>query len=124
MWVEYNVNPTGKSVGDCVIRALSAVMEKEWEETFLDVCLQGLVMCDMPSANAVWGAYLRRNGYRRKTVPEDCPDCYTVEDFCRDHPQGRYILALSGHVVAAIDGDWYDTENSGNDNPVYYWEKG
>lgn len=76
---------------------------------------------DMPSANHVWGAYLRRCGFVRQIVPNECPDCYTVADFCRDHPEGLFVLAISGHVVAVEDGDWWDTWDSGNEIPVYYW---
>lgn len=56
-------------------------------------------------------------------TPYDCPDCYTVADFCRDHPNGTYILAIEGHVVAVDHGDWYDTWDSGDEIPIYYWEK-
>lgn len=34
---------------------------------------------------------------------------------------GTYILALSGHVVTVVDGDWYDTWDSGGEIPIYYW---
>ena len=78
-------------------------------------------MLDMPSANAVWGSYLRKKGFVREIIPNTCPDCYTVEDFCRDNPKGTYILALSGHVVAVIDGKYYDTWDSGDEIPIYYW---
>lgn len=37
---------------------------------------------------------------------------------------GRYLLALDQHVVAVVDGDYYDTWDSGNEIPIYYWMKG
>lgn len=80
-------------------------------------------MCDMPSSNAVWGAYLRSNGFRVYAIPNYCPDCYTVEDFCADNPYGRYILATGEHVVAVEDGDYYDTWDSGDEIPIYYWKE-
>ena len=123
MWKRYNPNPEGKNVGDCVIRAISAATGKKWDETFVAIALQGYMMHDMPSANSVWGAYLRRCGFTRNVIPDDCPDCYTVADFARDNPIGVYILALSGHVVCLIDGDWYDTWDSGNEIPLYYWRR-
>lgn len=78
-------------------------------------------MGDMPSANHVWGAYLRAKGFTRRIVPDTCPDCYTVREFAEEHPHGTYILALSGHVVAVKDGNYYDTWNSGDETPIYYW---
>ena len=76
----------------------------------------------MPNANHVWGAYLRRKGFKRHSIPETCPDCYTVSDFCRDVPRGVYVLATNGHVLAGVNGDWYDTWDSGGETPIYYWE--
>ena len=36
---------------------------------------------------------------------------------------GTYILALSGHVVCVQDGVIYDSWNSENEIPLYYWVK-
>ena len=123
MWVEYNANPEKKRTTDCVIRALSTILGQTWEETYTDLYYQGLVMREMPSANNVWGAYLRSKGFVREAIPNTCPDCYTVEDFCNEHPEGDYILALEGHVIAVKDGDSYDTWDSSQETPLYYWRK-
>lgn len=123
MWVRYNANPDGRNVGDCTIRALSLALGQSWERTYVELALEGFMMGDMPSANHVWGAYLRRNGFQRRILPDACPDCYTVADFARDHPSGTYLLALDGHVVCLIDGDWYDTWDSGGKIPLYYWTR-
>lgn len=122
MWRKYNANPRGKSVGDCTVRALSVALGKPWAEVYCDIADMGLELCDMPSANAVWGEYLRRCGFRRHIIPDTCPACYTVEDFCIDHPKGTFIVALSGHVVCVKDGVLYDTWDSRNEVPIYYWE--
>ena len=77
----------------------------------------------MPSSNAVWGAYLRHQSFRRYIIPNECPDCYTVSDFCCDYPKGVYVLATGTHVVTVIDGEYYDTWDSGNEVPIYYFKK-
>ena len=122
-YVYYNPNPNGKNVGDCVIRAISKATNMDWESVYTGICVTGYFMCDMPSANCVWGAYLRYNGFVRDVVPNECPECYSVADFAREHPQGTYILALTGHVVCVKDGDWYDSWDSGDKIPMYYWER-
>lgn len=122
-YVRHNENPDGRNVGDCTIRCISRALGQPWEQTYIGLALQGFLMCDMPSANAVWGAYLRSKGFVRQVIPDTCPDCYTVADFAADHPAGTYILALSGHVVCVIDGDWIDTWDSGGEIPLYYWHK-
>ncbi len=123
MWKQYNPNPCGRIVGDCVVRAISKALDKPWNDVYTGITLDGYILCDMPSANHVWGAYLKRNGWRRHLIPDDCPDGYTVADFAADNPEGVYILAISGHAVAVCDGDWYDTFDSGAELPIYYWKK-
>lgn len=123
MWKEYNPNPKELRVGDCTVRALSKVLEQPWEQTYIELCAHGLMKCDIPSANHVWGSYLHARGFERNIIPTDCADCYTVRDFCEDYPEGKYVCAISGHVVAVVDGDYYDTFDSGDMTPIYYWSK-
>lgn len=123
-WHSFNENPDGKNVGDCTVRAISTLIGQSWEETYTELCMQGFLMRDLPSSNAVWGAYLKSKGFRRCIIPEADADGYTVADFCNDYPKGTYLLAISGHVVAVKDGEYYDTWDSGGEIPLYSWEKG
>lgn len=122
-YIYFNANPDNKTVGDCVIRAISFSTNQSWERTYIGIVSTGYAMHDMPSANHVWGEYLRMNGYTRHVIPNTCPYCYTVKDFCRDHTIGEYILATGSHVIAVSNGDYYDTWDSGNEVPIYYWRK-
>lgn len=123
MYQSYNPNPDGARVGDCTVRAISKALGDGWEKTYIMLCIYGFLHHDMPSANAVWGAYLKSKGFRRHVIPDSCPDCYTVSDFAADHPDGTYILAISGHVVAVKDGSYFDSWDSGREIPIYYWQK-
>lgn len=123
MFIFSNPNPIGSYVGDCVIRALSVAMDKPWYEVYMELALQGLLMYDMPSSNRVWNEYLKTEGYKRYVIPSDCPGCYTVRDFCGEHFKGTYILGTGTHVIAVKDGNYYDTWNSGDESPIYYWTK-
>ena len=119
----YQVNPKNKAVGDCVIRALCKAFNENWYTVYTELTFQGYSMCDMPSSNAVWGQYLMNNGYKRYVIPNTCPDCYTINNFCEDNPQGTFILCTGTHVVTAIDGTFYDSWNSGNETVIFYYEK-
>lgn len=121
MWIKYNPNPTGRSVGDCAVRAVAKALGVDWEEAYLMITMNGYAMGDMPSSDSVWGAVLRENGFYRKSIPNQCPDCYTAEDFCRDNPDGVFVLGFGGHVATVIDGDLYDSWNSSQCIPVYVW---
>lgn len=122
-YILFNPNPRRNSVGDCVIRAISKVTNQDWDTTYLGVALQGYMIKDMPSSNNVWGGYLYSKGFNRYVIPNTCPDCYTIKDFCDDNPRGTFLLATGTHVVAVIDGNYYDTWDSGDEVPIYYWRK-
>ena len=123
MWKYHNPNPNGKHIGDCTIRAISTALKKDWESVFMALSVQGFLMADMPSANAVTTAYLKNNGFRRRTIPDDCPDCYTIENFCEDHPKGTFVIGTGSHLTTVIDGCLWDSWDSRNETPVYYFEK-
>lgn len=124
MWVEYNPNPRQKRVGDCVVRAISKALNQSWEDTFIDLTIQAYLAGDLLSSNAVWGAYLKSKGFTRDIVSNDCPECYTIEDFCNEHPKGTYIIGTGTHAVAVVDGDYFDTWRSGSETPIYFYYKG
>lgn len=116
MYKRYNPNPIAARVGDCTVRAISKATGQSWQYTYVQLCLYGLLMSDMPSANSVWGAYLLDLGFSRNMVPDVHGKIYTVSDFAREHQKGIYILALSGHVVAVVDGDWRASGTYGHDD--------
>lgn len=119
----YNPNPHSKSIGDCVVRAISKVMGYSWDQTYIELCIQGYLMKDFGDSNQVWDSYLRGCGFIRKVIPNTCPNCYTIKDFCDDHPYGEYILATGSHVVAVISGDFYDSWNSSLETPILFYER-
>ena len=117
----YNPNPELNRVGDCTVRAVSKALNESWDDAYDRLCAKGFEMGDMPSSDSVWGSVLRQNGVYRMVTPNMCPDCYTVSEFAREHPRGVFVLALGGHVVTVVNGDWYDTWDSGDEVPQYYW---
>lgn len=123
MWMEFKNNPCGRNVGDCSVRAISKALHITWEAAYVILMMNGFSMCDMPSSDAVWGAALRQRGFVRKSIPHECPDYYTAEDFCEDHPQGIYVLGFGGHVATVEDGILYDSWDSSNEIPQFYWHK-
>lgn len=121
MYEWYNPNPIAARVGDCTVRAICKATGRSWERVYNDLCRFGFNMADMPSANAVWGAYLRSLRFNRYVVDPD--RFYTVRTFSEDNKSGTFILALSGHVVCVQNGDYFDTWDCGDEVPVYYWVK-
>lgn len=124
MYIYDNPNPVNKRVDDCVIRALAIIFDEEWLTIYDDLSDLGREMYEPSISNNVWSRYLFDNGFSRFTIPDMCPDnCYSIWQFCIDHPDGEYILATGSHVVAVIDGNYYDTWDSGNEVPIYYFKR-
>lgn len=120
----FNPNPANNLVIDCTVRAISKATEQSWDDTYIGLVVEGYVIKDMPNSNRVWGQYVKRLGFKKFSLPNTCPDCYTVKQFCVDHPRGTFLLATGNHVVTVVDGDYYDTWDSGDEIPVYFWTKG
>ena len=129
MFIFHNENPDKKRTIDCVIRAVSFVTDQDWDSTLVGIMIECIKNHDMPEVNYVWAGYLQKFGFEKHMIPNACPLCYTVKDFCRDHPEGTYLLVIigygseGGHVVAVKDGDYYDIWDSGNEVPTYYWTR-
>lgn len=121
MYKFFNPNPHHLEVDDCVIRGISKVTGQSWDDTSIGVFIQSFIDKNMPSSNSVWNNYLIGMGYKRYIIPDTCPDCYTVCDFCADNPRGTFLLATGSHVVAVVDGDYYDTWDSGDCVPIYFY---
>ena len=121
MFVKWNNNPTSRNVGDCAVRAVSRALNVDWEEAYYLLVKNGYQMGDMPSADAVWGSVLRQHGFYRAAIPNTCPDCYTAKDFCLDNPHGTFVLGFGGHVACVQDGTIYDSWDSSNEIPQFFW---
>lgn len=122
-FILFKNNPRNRNVGDCVIRATSKALDISWDAAYIDLVIQGYMMADMPSSNSVLNAYLHAQGFKKYVIPNDCEDCYSIEDFCRDHPHGIYIACTGTHTVAVIDGDFYDSWDSGDETPIYFYKR-
>ena len=123
MWIKFQNNPAGRNVGDCAVRAISKALDIDWETAYALLVGSAFLMADMPSSDGVSGAVLRRHGFVRESLPETCPDCFTAEDFCKEHPKGTYVLYFGGHVATVVDGDLYDAWDSSHEVPQFFWRR-
>ena len=103
--------------GDCQIRALSKVLNCSWVEAFditIPVCreLQTYTIFDgnhektkeaMEHIGFRYEGISNRKGAKRPTVDE----------FAKEHPTGSYVAKVANHVVAIVDGNYYDTWDCG-----------
>lgn len=122
-FIYYNPNPSGRNVGDCSVRAIAKALKLDWETAYISMVVNGYRMGDMPSSDNVWGTVLKQHGFSRFAIPNTCPNCYTAEEFCNDHPTGTFVLGFGGHVATVHDGDIYDIWDSSHEVPQFYYSE-
>ena len=122
-YVYVNLNPMRRHTNDCVIRAIALVTGMSWEETYMELANQGLALCDLMENNSTWGTYLKEHGWIQGILPNTCPVCYTLKDFCNDYPIGTYLVATGSHLIGVVNSDYYDTTDSGSEIVTYFFRK-
>lgn len=121
-WEYYQPNPIRfDPVGDCTVRALSKALDIDWEKAHVMLDYNSYMMGDISNSNAVMAAVMRKHGFYMATLPDDCPDCYTAEDFANAHPNGTFLLGFGTHVATVKDGVIYDAFDSRELIPIYYF---
>lgn len=119
MYVRFNGNPCGLSIGDCVIRAISIVTGMSRHKVYAGLCLFGYPCTIWGNSNSVWADYLQYLGFKRYTIYGEL----TVSDFAEDHPHGKYIIGTGSHAVAIVNGCIVDSWFSGDEQAKYYFTK-
>lgn len=117
MYEFVNMNPCKKRLGDCVVRALSLALDQSWYRTAIDLCIEGLIQCDIQNSNAVWHTYLLSKGFKKYPIL----DAMTFEEFATTHSDGLYIVATSSHVAVVRDGVLLDNWDSSDEQVSYYF---
>jgi len=123
MYIYYEPNPVRSGAIDCSVRAISKALDISWEKAYAMLSVNGFLMGNIPAADEVWGSILRQHGFKRKLVPNDCPDCYSVAEFCEEYPHGVFVVKSENHVACVVDGDLYDSWDSSDKTVIYYWER-
>ncbi len=113
-------------VGDCQIRAFCKALNLTWVEAFdltIPICreLQTYTIfdCDLDKTKVAmkqlgfsYTGISNKKGSKRPTI----------EQFAKEHPNGRYIVSVAHHAVAVVDGYYYDTWDSGHKSLYGYYE--
>lgn len=110
------------NTGDCAIRALALSTDVEWIKAYDFLVAKGRRDFSTPNdmgfmrqwyveGGAKWTACKTEKGKKRMTALQ----------FAETHPQGRYIIQISNHVCACVDGVIKDTWNCGEKCVVGYF---
>lgn len=123
--------PNGKDLkdkyGDCTIRALSKALSVTWLEAFdlmIPLCREAQVSNIFDAPLDIRKTFLDKLGFTYTGVSNKAGTKRpTVESFCKEHPQGTYILSVVHHEVTAVDGKYFDTWDSGKCSLYGYFTK-
>lgn len=123
VWIEYNPNPDGRRTDDCAIRALCKALGVSWAEASVMLSAKALAMGTTQTNKATVNAVLHENGFRRRALPDTCPDCYTAKMFCMDNPRGLFVVCFDQHIAVVEDGRIFDSWDSTREIPLFYWTR-
>lgn len=103
--------------GDCQIRALSKALNCTWMEAFdkaVRICRteQASMLFSVPVT--IRNRMLDKLGFDYHGISnKKGSERPTVASFAKDHPTGTYICCVANHVVAVVNGRYYDTWDCG-----------
>lgn len=123
-WVEYNPNPNHNTkANDCTIRAYCAAEKLEWDDAYDIACKYGKNLAFMPNDNtAVKRIVEEEFGYTRHKLSKEERGT-TVNDFAIKHNEGTFLVEVARHLVAVINGEYYDSWDSGKKKIRGYYTK-
>lgn len=110
--------------GDCVIRALTKVIGKEWDVIFDELVPIARELQCMPNGQPCYVQYLTEKGFEYQGISNrKGTKRPTVDSFAKTHKNGTYFVTVANHVVAIVDGIYYDTWDSGYKSLYGYWQR-
>lgn len=110
--------------GDCVIRSLTKVLDMEWLQVFDELLPYARELQCMPNGKPCYEKFLKNKGFIYNGISNKKGSKRpTFDRFAKDHKTGTYVLRVAHHLVAVVDGFYYDTWDSGESSMYGYWEK-
>jgi len=125
---QYNINPSyedGRRFdnGDCVVRAFAMAADITWMEAFDLLIENARKTYNMPDYKTNFEKVFEAFGFERKSVKVIAgKKRMTVEDFCKKHKKGHFIVSVANHLTAVVDGVCYDQWNPANKCVYVYYK--
>lgn len=117
--------PKGADKDDCQVRALATARAIPYEEAWtLLYAIQGeRKMCAFPLVEGLEDCDQRLGVIRAMKYPPTRGRArMNGAKFCIEHPKGRFILRMSHHTAAVVDGVLLDTWDSQHKCVYRAWE--
>ena len=116
-WHEFNPNPKDRNIGDCTLRSYCAAFGISWEKAFdiaSKVAKENASMIQYMADKILTEEFncVVDEKYNKKSVKGK--DRITVNEFAMTHPYGKFILHVPKHQVTVINGEYWDSWDSGD----------
>ena len=123
-FVNYNANPKQLRTGDCIIRAISFALNKDYIETYKELVEIGISKCDLINHKRVYELYLKNQGLDKQRMPRKDNSRYTIEEFINEKAEANktYIISISKHLTVVVDKVLYDIWNCRSKKVGNYFE--
>jgi len=123
-WVEFNPNPGHNAkANDCTIRAYCAAEKISWEEAYDIASQTGKDNAYMPNDKPnVAKIITEKFGYEECKLEKD-ERKMTVNEFAIKYNIGTYLVMVARHLVAVVDGQYFDSWDCGDKKVSKYFAK-
>lgn len=116
--------PNIHKCGDCHVRCVCAATGKSWLEVF-DGLYESARKEQYPLGSTEnLTTYLKELGYEWVPIkPKRGESRPTVAEFAKEHPNDKYVIRVSSHVVGGKNGKYMDIWDCGDKSLYGYWIK-
>ncbi len=113
-----------KNADDCAIRAMMKLTHRDWYTCYDELCALGRKKKRMPNEWKIIELWLKEHNYVKRSFGRMTKGQHrlTVSEFVKKYDKGYFLLNLRGHVVASINGFYYDSWDSGYCKVLTYYE--
>lgn len=116
-FIFYNANPKYERIGDCVIRAISLALNKNYYDILYELfSISNYFNCDMIVRDCYMN--LLNNEYNLKNLDGMGK---TVDEVVDDFRDNVLIMRLEGHLTMSKYGDVIDTWDTRNEIVDNFW---
>lgn len=122
-WVYYKGK--WKTAADCSVCAVMKALDFDWGTAYAALCEAGRQLRRMPNETQSIDRVLS-NGWKFSWYGVNCRAGEvkpTVAELAARYPDRTMVASTNEHVVAIVDGDWYDKWDSGDRKAAGWWTK-
>lgn len=120
MFKYLNLNPKGRIVSDCTVRAFALAHNISWYKSYDILSAYARKQCIVIDDTSFIDDFLSEN------YDYICYKCknekITVGEVSELYPHGTYLITMSGHITCMIDGIIYDVWDCSDNYAWRIWK--